>query len=138
MMGVKVSGRTLPETPWRATALGVLRWLSGVGVEQDAEWLARNDWLPWGQRAPRKPGVSILPCVLECARAPRHMLPYGNEDRPIYSTTSRMRVKEGCDLVPVDFPGNGLWCKPFESTALWVQAAGCSSRGGAERRSFGL
>ena len=66
------------------------------------------------------------------------MLPYGNEDRPIFPTTSRMRAKAKCDLVPVDFPGDGLWCKPFESAAVWVQAAGCSSRGGAERSSFGL
>jgi hypothetical protein len=120
MMAVKVSDRTLPGTLWRAAALGISRWLPGVGVEQDA------------------PGVSILPCVLECACAPRHMLPYGNEGRPILSTASRMRAKEKCDLVPIDFPGIGLWCKPFESTALWVQAAGFSGRGGAERSSFGL
>jgi hypothetical protein len=51
--------------------------------------------------------------VLERAETPRHMLPYGKKDRPIYAKTSqresRQRAKVGCDLVPFDFPGNGLW-----------------------------
>ena len=59
----------------------------------------------------RIPGVSILPCVLEYVRASRHMLPYGKKDRPILAAASRVRAKENCDLVPIDFPGKGLWCK---------------------------
>jgi hypothetical protein len=58
------------------------------------------------------PRVSILPCVLERAVAPRHMLPFGKQDRPIYAETSLpsrwRRAKENCDLVPFDFPGNGF------------------------------
>jgi hypothetical protein len=57
---------------------------------------------------PSKPGTPILPCVLECAVAPRHRLPYGKMDRPIYSTASRVRAKAICDLIPFDLPSNGL------------------------------
>jgi hypothetical protein len=51
--------------------------------------------------------------VLEHAEAPRHMLPYGKKDRPIYATFSRAtlsseRIKENCDLVLFVFPGDGL------------------------------
>jgi hypothetical protein len=61
----------------------------------------------------RRPGVSILPFVLECVRTPRHMLPYGKKDRPILATFSLaawggQRIKENRDLVPFNFPGDGL------------------------------
>jgi hypothetical protein len=59
----------------------------------------------------RKPGASILPCVLERAMTPRHRLPYGKKDRPILATASQVRAKENSDLIPFDLPGNGLWCK---------------------------
>jgi hypothetical protein len=41
------------------------------------------------------------------------MLPYGKKDRPILSGASRPRnarsqAKVLCDLIPFDFPGDGL------------------------------
>jgi hypothetical protein len=60
-----------------------------------AGWDAELDWDCHGlcfvaleSAAGRIPKVSILPCVLERAEAPRHMLPYGKKDRPIYATAS--------------------------------------------------
>ena len=58
------------------------------------------------------PRVSILPCVLERAVAPRHMLPFGKQDRPILARASPpmrwRRAKLICGLVPFDFPSNGF------------------------------
>ena len=71
-------------------------------------------------------------------RGARHMLPHGKKDRPISGTASRVRAKGNSDLVPVDFPGNGLWRTCVRCAALLIQAAGFCSCGGAERTSFGL
>ncbi len=57
------------------------------------------------------PVVSSLPFVLESAGAARHMLPYGKKDRPNLRTAWPTLAKGRRDLVPLDFPGLGIWPK---------------------------
>ena len=66
----------------------------------------------------RKPGASILPFVLERTEMPRHTLPGGRKDRPIYPTASSKGAKAECGLVPRDSLGGGLG-----RAAMEIQAA---------------
>jgi hypothetical protein len=76
--------------------------------------------------------------VLECASTPRHRMPYGNKDRPFYATASLVRAKVNCDLVLIDFPGDGLWFLPSTSGVLLLQAACVAGLQLAECSSLGL
>jgi hypothetical protein len=94
------------------------------GVANVGYWACRWLRVPEVCEVPWRPGSPILPCVLERAAAPRHRLPYGKEDRPIYTTASRVRAKDGCDLVPFDLLGSSLWYKSLCSTLVVAQATG--------------
>jgi hypothetical protein len=137
MMAVKGSDRTSAPTLWWATASEALseRWVLGFerrAVSLATETSCRGCWeISEYQGSPsfhagpklRRRSRSIAWGRLEYVRASRHMLPYGKKDRPIWPTASRVRAKEGCDLVPMDFvpmdfPGKGLWCKACWCAAL--------------------
>jgi hypothetical protein len=68
--------------------------------------------------------------VLERARAPRHMLPYGTWDRPIYETALRLQAKQACDLVPFDIPSKGLWPN-FASSYSAAAGSAAAKRAGS-------
>ena len=81
----------------------------------------------------RRPGAAILPCVLGGRRARRHMLPFGEKDRPTFAAASQARAKEVSGLVLLGLPGDGLrpgldygrQGRTLTSSRLWE----CSRRG---------